>query len=383
MIVPVVLQQSAAVANSLLNAPRKGCFARASAAGNTDDYGGFEGVSEVDLHALIPSWAYYQFRLLPGELHPNHPSLSMFETLKYLYYGLLVVGPLLLLVLGWGSALLGRRWTRNHTAATAVALVLLAAYVWASHIEPYMLKVRRVNIESAAVSRPLRIVHISDVQTPTIDDYERDVFAKIASLEPDLVVHTGDILQPPTEAELAKITDLLERLEPTYGVFNVEGDVDRQIDWQDFDRRADTTTLLDEAIAIDTEAGEVRLLGLTGSSSRVIERREVRDWLGDDAPEASLDVVLGHAPDFILNIRGEPVELALAGHTHGGQVRVPIYGPPLTLSHVPRDWALGHTVVDGTHLNVTSGVGAERAHGLPRIRFNCRPEITLILVNPG
>jgi hypothetical protein len=311
--------------------------------------------------------------------------MSTFEALKYLYYGLLVVGPLLLVVAGVGSAVVGRRWTGNHTVAICVGILLLCTYVWSSHIEPYMLQVRRVEITSDAITRPLRIVHLSDIQTPTIGEYEREVFARVADLEPDLVVHTGDVLQPPTATELTKVAGLFASLEPPYGTFNVEGDVDRDLtvaDWREFDRRARTTTLHDEAITVATDAGTVRILGLTGGMSRTLSREQVRSWLDAGSPDAALDIVIGHAPDYILNIRGERVDLALAGHTHGGQVRVPLYGPPLTLSRVPRDWASGHTLVDGTHLNVTTGVGAERAHGLPPIRFNCPPEITLIDVRP-
>ncbi len=255
--------------------------------------------------------------------------------------------------------------------------------MWASHIEPQWLQVRQVDIESDAVSRPLRIVHISDIQTPTVGAYEREVFETIASVEPDLVIHTGDVLQPVTPEELAKVARLFAGLEPTYGVYNVPGDVDDELsapEWAAFDRQADVETLINETTTIETDAGTVRLLGLDGRESRTFPRARARRWLEQADHTATLDIIFGHAPDYMLNIRGEPVDLALAGHTHGGQVRIPFYGPPLTLSRVPRDWAWGHTIVDGTHLNVTSGVGAERAHGLPPIRFNCPPEITVIEV---
>jgi predicted MPP superfamily phosphohydrolase len=72
------------------------------------------------------------------------------------------------------------------------------------------------------------------------------------------------------------------------------------------------------------------------------------------------------------------IDLALAGHTHGGQVVVPFFGPLLTLSDVPR-----HVAAGGVHelgpvrVHVSRGVGMERGSA-PQIRFFCPPEICLL-----
>ena len=68
----------------------------------------------------------------------------------------------------------------------------------------------------------------------------------------------------------------------------------------------------------------------------------------------------------------------MAGHTHGGQVQVPGFGPVVTFSRVPAEWADGVTSLSGGRtLVVSRGIGMERSYA-PRLRFFCRPEIVVI-----
>ena len=98
------------------------------------------------------------------------------------------------------------------------------------------------------------------------------------------------------------------------------------------------------------------------------------------APVDGFHVVFGHGPDFALG--AVDADLLVAGHTHGGQVRLPIIGPLLTYSTIPRAWAAGVTALSGGRtLVVSRGVGMERAHA-PRLRFRCKPEIVIIDVLP-
>jgi hypothetical protein len=71
------------------------------------------------------------------------------------------------------------------------------------------------------------------------------------------------------------------------------------------------------------------------------------------------------------------VDLYLCGHTHGGQVRLPLYGAMLTSSQLGKRYEMGHYQQGRTNLYVSRGVGLEGL-GAPRIRFLSPPEITLV-----
>ena len=100
----------------------------------------------------------------------------------------------------------------------------------------------------------------------------------------------------------------------------------------------------------------------------------------ESTAEGPYHIVLGHRPDYALG--RIDADLLLAGHTHGGQVRLPFVGPLLTLSRLPRSWAVGRSELPGGQtLYVSRGVGMERG-GAPRIRFLCPPELVVIDILP-
>ena len=94
------------------------------------------------------------------------------------------------------------------------------------------------------------------------------------------------------------------------------------------------------------------------------------------APPDRFHLVLGHVPNFALG--DIPADLLVAGHTHGGQVRLPWIGPIITHSRIPHAWAAGLTELPGGgKLLVSRGIGMERKFA-PPMRFLCRPELIVI-----
>lgn len=87
-------------------------------------------------------------------------------------------------------------------------------------------------------------------------------------------------------------------------------------------------------------------------------------------------IVISHSPDFVDSLQ-VPVDLVLAGHTHGGQVVLPLFGPPKTSSRLPRAYAGGLNDYRGIPLHVSRGVGMERGFDVP-VRFLCPPEICVL-----
>ena len=95
-------------------------------------------------------------------------------------------------------------------------------------------------------------------------------------------------------------------------------------------------------------------------------------------------IAVSHYPDVVLDLPADTtVDLVISGHTHGGQVSIPGFGPPMTLSNVPRVVAAGGLhVVDGHPVYVSTGVGLERGQA-PQLRFNVRPSVALLTIVPS
>jgi predicted MPP superfamily phosphohydrolase len=124
------------------------------------------------------------------------------------------------------------------------------------------------------------------------------------------------------------------------------------------------------------EGRSLVLTGLDLATSRRADPGELYRVL-DGAPEGKLRIVLAHAPDFVEHLPGKGVDLALAGHTHGGQVKLPGIGPPITSTRLPQRFAGGLHYYAGVPIEVSRGIGMER-HTAPQIRFFCPPEICVL-----
>ncbi|MSR64109.1 MAG: hypothetical protein EXS08_16950 [Planctomycetes bacterium] len=274
---------------------------------------------------------------------------------------------------------------RGTLGLTLVALGLAAegAYLWARHVEPFRLEVTHGEVVSArlAPGTALRIAVLADLQTDDLGPYEARVFAALDEVQADLVLVPGDLLQfaydgserAQRERETRELAALFRGLRqpPRLGFLMVGGDCEpRGTGFPE----AGLRLLEDEAVAFPAE--RLQVIGLTRSSSR--------HALAPELAEAArafdgLTLFCGHAPEFALTVQdvGVPL-LCVAGHTHGGQIAVPFFGPPFTLSTIPRRMAAGGLFALGdSWLCVSRGIGMERGYA-PRIRFLCRPELAVL-----
>ena len=104
-------------------------------------------------------------------------------------------------------------------------------------------------------------------------------------------------------------------------------------------------------------------------------------WSGDPdlaaaltgVPETSFKILLCHEPDFADSAARKSISLQLSGHSHGGQVRLPLVGAPI-LPYLGRKYPIGLQAVEGSNLRVYTNVGLGVI--FPPVRFNCWPEVT-------
>jgi predicted MPP superfamily phosphohydrolase len=270
----------------------------------------------------------------------------------------------------------------------AIALILLRVY--ATVLEPSRLQVRQIECTSPRVSRTVRILHFSDIQVFRFGDYERRALAKMAALKPDIVLFTGDLTQPAKLEHVHGIVDDITKglrdVNAPLGIYGVTGDTDWRLAETHVTAQqlAPLVLLNNRSTQVETKDGTVlSILGMELGVSRspAAASQLMGRWL-EKQPDG-LRIVLGHNPDYVMGLNGADVDICLAGHTHGGQIRLPFIGPLLTMTHhIPREYALGHRMLGNTLVNVSAGVGSEHAGQVPPIRFLCPPDMALITVHP-
>jgi predicted MPP superfamily phosphohydrolase len=298
-----------------------------------------------------------------------------FGMIRLFAWGVFLYLPLTLVV---SAALLWPRSRRSTAVALLGALIVIAIAAHAFLIEPTWLEVTHVTLSSPKVTSPLKIAVVADLQTDEIGEYERDVLTRVAAERPDLILLAGDYLQVRGEdawrVQRERLNGLLKeiRFQAPLGAYAVGGNVDPR-QWPEL-FAGTGVTVLEITRTADLDRNDVCLTGLSMDDSF---NRQAQ------APAKNrFHICLGHSPDFSLS-EAVHADLLVAGHTHGGQVRLPVIGPLITLAKVPRAWAAGVTELSGgRYLVVSRGIGMERG-AAPRMRFLCRPQLLFITVQPS
>lgn len=266
-----------------------------------------------------------------------------------------------------------RPWLGRLSVAAAVLLCAVAADAFL--LEPTWLEVSHYELRSPKLTRPVRIVVVADIQTDQYTQYEQHTLRRAMAEKPDLLLLAGDYLQvEPKQRKLVaqQLNEFMRQLplRAPMGVYAVRGNVDRD-DWTVMFRG------LEIRAAEETETFDLGPIQLTCLSE---DASFNYDPPIPNAPAGKYHVVLGHSPSFSLGT--SRADLMLAGHTHGGQVRLPFVGPITTLSDLPRRYAAGLSERStGGRLLVSRGTGMERENA-PRLRFLCRPELVVIDLLP-
>lgn len=308
---------------------------------------------------------------------------DMFALVRIAYYQIAVVPPLLGLYL-----LLQRRkrdraeFIRPGIIASLALLAPAPICAYASFIAPYQLVIERADVPLQRLrnnATPIKIAVIADLQTAKITDYERRAIDLALAEKPDLILLPGDFFQCSWRQWKAGEADFrteMKRLASAFGTFAVLGDVDDLGDMTELLAGTPVRLLNNEIAVIDVRGQRIAIGGVelrpgTRASDATITR------LG--AIQCDARILLAHRPDLVLHVdEQDDIDLVIAGHTHGGQIVIPGFGPPVTLTDIPRSAAAGGLhVVNGKQIYVSRGVGCE--HGsAPPMRLFCPPELSIL-----
>ncbi len=225
----------------------------------------------------------------------------------------------------------------------------------------------------------LRIVHISDLQGDrytSAEDIARYI-ERVNSLNPDLVIFTGDLISYGTDY-IQRSADEFSRIHSTYGTYAVVGDHDYWAGLSNVEPALEErgiSLLRDENRMIRLRDGRILLTGITQVYSKRADPSEVKR-LTSDTSEAALRILASHqvSNSLLRQARANGYGLFLSGHTHGGQVRIPFFGMTFSASDLETEYVSGTYRRGDLLINVNNGLGFT----LAPVRYNARPSVTLI-----
>jgi len=253
----------------------------------------------------------------------------------------------------------------------------------------------RLDILPAGAGAPVRILHLSDLHFTRNDRRKERFIARLP--DADITVVTGDLL-----GEAEAVDTVTRALHPARGrtaSFFVLGSNDyfrpRPLNYIRYFRRrlarrrgvpgnsAQLVAALeaDGWVHLKNRGAELSLDGtgveVAGLDDPHIHRHDIRTAIRRAPDRLGLAVV--HSPDPVAELAALGYDLIVAGHTHGGQVRLPVVGALVTNSHMPRVLARGLSRVGGAYVHVSPGLGTSK---YAPFRFLCRPEATMLELTP-
>ncbi len=265
-----------------------------------------------------------------------------------------------------------------------ILLATTAIVFYSTWIEPFRLGVTHQRYETdkwKAGVLPLRLLQVGDIHIERIGPRERHLNQLITEIKPDVIVFTGDYVNlsntndPKSENDIRTI---ISQWEAPLGVYCVSGTplvepLDRV---RAFVRDLDNLQFLPNQWArVITPGGALNILGLVVTHDMKRDRDNLANMM-QSASEDGMNLLLMHPPDIAPEANEQGIDLYLCGHTHGGQIRLPLIGALFSSSHLGNRFIMGRYELGTTTLYTARGVGLEGL-GAPRARFMCPPEIVL------
>lgn len=239
-----------------------------------------------------------------------------------------------------------------------------------------------------------RILHLSDLHFRWRDRQKTRYLLGLGRHEHDLCVITGDLIE--TDHAVKACCEAVAGLRARDGVFAVLGNHDYyRYSFFDMFHFRDVTHRLNDVDRLTEALGRAGVRVMRNEHT-VLRRGEDALWLAavddpvtlrDDldrtfrgVPADAFVLLLAHSPDILKTYRKDAEHLVLAGHTHGGQISLPLYGPLFNHSSLEPGFVSGRMEVRGGTLLVTNGLGVNRFFPF---RFRCRPEVHTLRLHRG
>lgn len=264
-----------------------------------------------------------------------------------------------------------------------IILTIFVFYIYARFVEPNSLIVHYENIKNSLISedKEIKVLQISDMHISEHFDEKdvRNVVKKINGEQPDLVVFTGDLIDEfnnyENKDDLLDVSEILKEIDASYGKYAIYGNHDygggaEQI-YRKIMEESGFVILKNEKVILEQQ--NINIIGMDDSIFGKFEKNKLTDCLDEEM----FNVVLSHEPDVIDYLLEYDIDLFLSGHSHGGQVNLPLVNslPLLAKKYISGIYSFNNYRQTTLYVNV--GLGTSQ---IP-LRFMAPPELSVFVLS--
>lgn len=263
----------------------------------------------------------------------------------------------------------------NFFIFISILFFLILTFVYVGFIEPYRLELNCFKVRLKKAGFNAKVIHLSDIHFGNLFDsfWLKKIVKIVNGIGADFIFITGDFLLGENEAAISKLANILKDFKAKFGVWAVLGNHDLYCDSGiliEELKKSNVEFLINQAVEFNIGNKPLWALGVNDpyheEDDLISALREVAD--------GHSKILLAHSPDIIDKAVECGIDLVIAGHTHGGQMRLPGFKKLISVDYGHKKYVSGLYNVNGTLMYVNRGLGRVM---LP-FRLFCRPEIAVI-----
>lgn len=250
----------------------------------------------------------------------------------------------------------------------SVLLIPALILVYSILFEPTQLELTSHEVTIGNSGKSIVLAHLTDLHTSGLGTVEQKMIDAITKVKPDIIIITGDVATPNGTAR--GYEDVLSKLKAPLGVYFVQGN------WEYWEPIKELKSIFQKTGIVDLTNKSHQIkddLWIVGLDDEYVGSPRTSTY--KSIPEKQKIISMFHSPALFKAVK-DKTDLAFAGHSHGGQIRIPFIGPIWTPTGTDK-YVAGWFEEEKAKMYVSRGIG----NSILPIRFNCRPEIAFIKVH--
>ena len=274
------------------------------------------------------------------------------------------------------------KWKKIVLIISIILILIMSFFAYSRYVATTRFKINEYVIRNSNIPDSfygVKIVHISDIHYKSTTDYLnlKRIVNKINLIKPDIVILSGDIFDKNikyTDKDYDQIKKQLKNIDYSISKYAIKGDSDLNIKkWEEIINDSDFINLNDTYDYIYNEGIDpILIVGISSNYKNNHINKTIEEIKKETTTSYKYSILVLHEPDFIDDIINLNFNLALAGHSMGGKIKLHIIGG-IAKNKYSKKYYNNYYRIENTNLFISNGIGTDSL----KLRFRNTPSINL------